>query len=871
MRSLLLCFLALLTLPALHAQEPDVIAGDLLVMMRPDADVHRLVEDLRTLDGTATGIRLIREVSKPMRTWKLQFDDGAVPQAVMLRAVRNHPAVQLAQNNHRVKQRDIPNDGQYGDQWHHQNIDSEAAWAIGTGGLTADGDTIVVCIIENCDLPHEDLWANAWFNHQEIPDNDVDDDNNGYVDDFRGWNPNSETDEVYSGSHGTQVAGMVGAVGNNDLGVAGASWAVKMMIVFNSGADDEGVVASHTYPLTMRRLYNETNGERGAFVVATNASWGVNGGQPEDAPLWCAMYDSLGAQGVLNAGATTNSDTNVDEEGDLPTSCPSDFMISVTATNADDVRTFAGYGLTTIDVGAPGDDVFTTKINNNYGTASGTSFASPLTAGVIGLLYSAPCASMMSLVKADPEAGALFIRQKLFEGVDQNEDLQGFTVTGGRINAGNSMQLIMAGCGPCPAPYAITAMASDMTTTQVSWNAVNGSAFDLRYRQAGGPQWIDIEGIAEPLYSLQNIVPCTPYELQIRVHCTEGTSDYSNLYTWTSDGCCTSPSGLARGFGGDDLINVFWTPVLAATAYDVRYAPTTSTDYITVENITNAFLELTPLVPCARYNVQVRSRCNGTLTEWSAPLVVATTGCGACTDLPYCAAVGGNTNGEWIDRVSIGGIDHQSGDDDGYGDHTTVTTELYVSADYPLVLEPGFSNFQFTEWFAVWIDLDQSGDFDTAGEQVYVPVQGANDPVETTVTIPADATLGPTRMRVMMRYGQAPPGPCAGFDFGEVEDYCVTLIANPNPGIAENSTDVERIYPQPADERVYFAFPEVLHGTWLAVQVFDGTGRAVMQQTLQGTTPSLAVADLASGVYTYQLLADGSSVGQGRFVVSHLR
>jgi subtilisin family serine protease len=143
----------------------------------------------------------------------------------------------------------------------------------------------------------------------------------------------------------------------------------------------------------MRRLYNETDGEKGAFVVATNASWGINGGEPADSPLWCAMYDSLGAQGVLNCGATANNNVDVDVVGDLPTACPSDFMISVTATNIDDMRTFSAYGATTIDVGAPGDNVYTTSISGGYGTTSGTSFASPLTAGVIGLLYSAPCAS----------------------------------------------------------------------------------------------------------------------------------------------------------------------------------------------------------------------------------------------------------------------------------------------------------------------------------------------------------------------------------------------------------------------------------------------------------------------------------------------
>ncbi|MFZ1733848.1 MAG: S8 family serine peptidase, partial [Flavobacteriales bacterium] len=383
-----LAFVALsLVVSTATAQAPQVIPGDLLVMLRSDGSAQKVAEDLAVFNGTANGLHVEREVSASMRAWLLRFDPQRADQAVLLRAVRNHPHVQLAQNNHHLTLREVPNDERFGDQWHHQNINSEAAWDISTGGLTADGDTIVVCIIENCNLPHDDLIANAWINHQEIPDNGVDDDANGYTDDYLGWSPNNDDDEVYGGSHGTQVAGMIGATGDNEVGVVGANWTVKMMVVSNSGASDAGVIASHSYPLTMRRMYNETNGEKGAFVVATNASWGIDGGQPEDSPLWCAMYDSLGVQGILNCGATANNSVDVDVVGDLPTACPSDFMISVTATDIDDERTFSAYGLTTIDVGAPGAAVLTTNISGGYGTTSGTSFASPLTAGVIGLLY----------------------------------------------------------------------------------------------------------------------------------------------------------------------------------------------------------------------------------------------------------------------------------------------------------------------------------------------------------------------------------------------------------------------------------------------------------------------------------------------------
>ncbi|MBK7087319.1 MAG: S8 family serine peptidase [Flavobacteriales bacterium] len=162
-----------------------------------------------------------------------------------------------------------------------------------------------------------------------------------------------------------------------------------------------------------------------------------------DHPLWCAFYDSLGAVGVLSCGATANNNLDMDG-GRHAYGLQHEFMVSVTATNDVDQRTFSGYGLTVVDLGAPGEDVFTTSIGGGYGSTSGTSFASPLTAGVIGLLYSAPCSSLMSLVQSHPAQGALYVRDALFDGVEQVGNLPGQCVTGGRVNANNSMQPIWA-------------------------------------------------------------------------------------------------------------------------------------------------------------------------------------------------------------------------------------------------------------------------------------------------------------------------------------------------------------------------------------------------------------------------------------------
>ncbi len=543
-----LFLLLLASFPIANAQqaEPGIIPGRILFMIADGADAYKIAADLRTVDGANTTAQIVKEVSAPMRIWEMQFDPEAVAQQKMLDAVKRHRLVILAQNDHPATFRAVPNDPGYASQWHHQNIDSEAAWNVTTGGTTADGDEIVVCVIEAANLLHADLVGNRWVNTQEVANNGIDDDGNGYIDDYDGWNPGANNDNnLFGGSHGTNVAGMIGAKGNNGAGVAGANWNVKIMVVTVGSLSQSNVIASYTYPLIQRRRYNDSNGTQGAFVVATNASWGIDGGDPDDYPLWCAIYDTLGTEGVLNCGATSNSNVNVDVVGDLPTACSSPFMVSVTATNSSDVRTFSGYGATTIDVGAPGENVVTTSGTTSGSTSttstSGTSFASPLTAGVIGLLYSVPCASMMDLVKSDPSAGALYIRQKLFQGVEQVGNLPGQTVTGGRINANNSVQLIVNECSSmgCLPPGGSAVNETTPTSVQLTWTGSAGSQYNLRYRAIGAAQWTNVNGLSTASYTLSGLAACGSFEFQVQRICSGTTSNFSSPTAWTLSGCCT--------------------------------------------------------------------------------------------------------------------------------------------------------------------------------------------------------------------------------------------------------------------------------------------------------------------------------------------
>jgi subtilisin family serine protease len=320
------------------------------------------------------------------------------------------------------------------------DIKATLAWNITTGGLTSTGDTIIVAVIDGgFYLPHNDL--SFWKNYAEIPGDTIDNDNNGYIDDYNGWNAYNDSPlNSSNNTHGTHVAGTVGAKGNNVIGVTGVNWNVKIMPVAGSSDVESVVVRAYNYVLKQRKIYNQTNGMSGAFVVSTNASFGKDYGQPANYPIWCAIYDSLGKQGILSAAATANLNINVDVQGDIPTTCPSDYLIAVTNTTRTDLKySSAAYGVNSIDLGAPGTSIYSTYPTNSYSTSTGTSMASPHVAGAIALMISAASPQQIAEYKLKPDSMALVFKQMLLCGVDVKSDLTGKTVTGGRLNLYNAV------------------------------------------------------------------------------------------------------------------------------------------------------------------------------------------------------------------------------------------------------------------------------------------------------------------------------------------------------------------------------------------------------------------------------------------------
>lgn len=794
----LIYLLSFLFATPMLAQRLDHVQGEILIKLYAENNPHELIQKHQRFNGLPTDIRLGKKISNPMNIYSVTFDWRKISEQQMLDALWRDPAVEIAQFNHFIETRSTtPDDPQFDQQWQYINtgqsggaagadIDADLAWDITTGGVTADGDTIVVCIIDGgFEIDHEDLQDNIWYNYAEIPNNGIDDDNNGFVDDYRGWNTANDNDNVTQGNavwHGTPVAGIVGAKGNNGIGVAGMSWDVKMMLISGGTGVESEVLEAYSYPLTFRKRYNETDGEEGAFVVATNASWGVDGGQPSNAPLWCAFYDTLGVHGILNAGATTNANADVDAIGDLPTTCPSDYLLSITNLNHNDEKNVpAGWGAVHVDLGAFGEGTWTTASNNSYSGFGGTSGATPHVAGAIGLLYSAPCSNIASLAKSDPGAAALLIREYILDGVVPNASIQDITVTGGRLNIHNSMQLLMEDCGPCPAPSGLATTGLTDTEATLNWNNTDNSISDtLRWRQVGAADWTIVDDATSP-YPLSMLIACTDYEFQVISHCDTINSEYSAIYTFKTDGCCEAPSDLAISNITETSAAASWSSILAAQSYNIRIRPIGTADW-EESNTTDTDFNFSDLAGCTEYEVQIQTVCASETTEYSASTTFKTQGCGACFDLSYCEPPQLDAGSEWIEAVSINTLQNVSGNNSGYGDFSGGnTTDLATNNPYDITLTPGFSGQQYEEYFKVWIDFNQDGDFEDAGEAVYesTATQAA---VTGSINIPGDAALGITRMRIIMSYDELPSSACTvSSDYGEIEDYCVNIVEGTAP------------------------------------------------------------------------------------------
>lgn len=357
----------------------------------------------------------------------------------LAKTISGESAVAYAQTDNYVQVTSTPNDPSFANLWGLHNtgqtvntttgtadsdIDAPEAWELFSGS-----DATNVAVVDTgVDYDHEDLDANIWSNPGETgggkETNGVDDDGNGLIDDFRGWDfagetyavPNSDNDPDDVHSHGTHVAGTIGAEGNNGTGITGVNWDASIVPV--KGLDDEGYGTDST--LVPALMY------AGQHAKVVNGSFG-GGGYSQ------ASRDAIHANPqTLYVFAAGNSNFNVDNQPFYPCSYDEPNVVCVAATTAtDDRSSFSNYGATEVDLGAPGSNILSTVPDDGYTYLNGTSMASPHVAGAASLMRS-----------YEQSASAAEIKSALLESTDSVAALAGKTVSGGRLNVAKAIETL---------------------------------------------------------------------------------------------------------------------------------------------------------------------------------------------------------------------------------------------------------------------------------------------------------------------------------------------------------------------------------------------------------------------------------------------
>jgi len=346
-----------------------------------------------------------------------------------MEVLRKNPAVKYVEPNYRWSKSVIPTDPSFGSLWGLNNtgqsggtldadIDAVEAWETTTGS----SDVVIGIIDTGVDYSHEDLADNMWQNPGEIADDGIDNDGNGYIDDIYGIDTlNVDTDPMDDDSHGTHVAGTIGAVGGNDIGVVGVNHDVSIAackFLGDDGGSTAGAIECVDYFTGLKNL--------GINIRATNNSWGGGGFSQ-------ALKDTITAAGeadILFVAAAGNAGQDNDASPSYPASYDNDNLVSVASTNRNDEDSTYSYGLTSVDLAAPGSSILSTIPNNGYASYSGTSMATPHVTGAAALVWS-----------LNPELTALEVKQMLMDTGDNNAWAQGRTVSGKRLNVANAIEM----------------------------------------------------------------------------------------------------------------------------------------------------------------------------------------------------------------------------------------------------------------------------------------------------------------------------------------------------------------------------------------------------------------------------------------------
>lgn len=440
-----------------------------LVAFEPEAPAEARSNALRAIDG-----RIIQTFRSTPGLVHVKIT-GAVTDALAVLSLM--PDVVYAEPDFVLRTQRTPNDTSFNQLWGMHNTgqtvngdpgsaDADVDAAEGWDSFTGSQSFVVAIIDTGLQGNHEDLAANIWMNPDEIDGNGIDDDGNGYIDDTRGYDfyDNKPNPRDLNG-HGTHTGGTVGAVGNNGIGVTGVAWSCQLMGLRFLGQNGSGSTTDAVRALE----YATSKG-----VKVSNNSWGGGGFSQ-------SLYNAINASksvGHIFCAAAGNNGTN---GAIYPAGYDLDNIISVAATtNNDGLASFSNYHATDVDLGAPGQTIYSTYRQNSYAYLSGTSMATPHVAGVTAMVY-----------MANPGWNYSQVRSQILSTARPIAALSGRCVTGGVVN----LQAALTGGGgggnppAVPGRPSIINLGSGLALVQWADNSNDEDGFELQREERVGGSW----------------------------------------------------------------------------------------------------------------------------------------------------------------------------------------------------------------------------------------------------------------------------------------------------------------------------------------------------------------------------------------------
>ncbi len=554
---------------AIRTVRHGAVPGEVIVRFRPHVAAHRRAHLARS-----AGVRLSQWLGT-RGVWLVHVRPGHTTTHAISELERS-AGVRWAERNHYVSlNATTPDDPLFAQDWGLHNtgqvvqsltgtadadIDAPEAWDQTTGS----SDVVVAVVDTGVDYSHPDLVANIWTNPGETgggkESNGVDDDGNGYVDDWRGWNFGLDTnDPMDAVGHGTHVAGTIGAAGDNGTGVTGVNWNVRIMPlrVADAGGNlsDAAVAAAFAYA-----------GHMGVKVV--NASLG--GAYTSTAELAAIN----GAPDTLFVVSSGNSNLNIKSTAISPCTLPAANILCVGATGPTDTRaSFSNYAPTQVDIAAPGVNILSTLPGDQYGYYNGTSMASPHVAGVAALVFAAyPTRSVAAVVAA------------ILNGADRKSGLTTSFASGRRLNAAGALAV-----AAIPPPDLTLGSPSGLTSAGVALNAtvnphgrVASWLFNWGMTSAYGSHTSQTSTAASSsdlpvTATLSGLIPNQTYHYQLVVTTLSGVTTSSDATFTTPGSAPVVTTGSAYWtYQTQALVSGTANPRNAPTTYWFEYGPTTA-------------------------------------------------------------------------------------------------------------------------------------------------------------------------------------------------------------------------------------------------------------------------------------------------------